>query len=656
MKPYTALLWFMLSGLIVHAGDRNITNDQKLLYQYLNQASFAIDTTAQAVILHEKGTVMFFQGIFFHKIEKTIKILSMDAVHLGAVTIPYNKEGIADDLSGTTYNMDDGQIVKQSVSGPEILEERIDKNIRVTKFNLPSVKAGSIIHYTYTVKMPGGSLFIPDWLFQGEYPKLCSEFEMNLPDRYIYSVATRTDIPMKASGKEKDLETCSSCYFDNSYNETSTRYWVRRNVPAFKKEDYMGSEANYLEALKIRVSGIQQQGVTVSIVKDWAELSKDFFFKDAKGCGQAFDRNSFLENQVNQLTQGTTDDLTKARAIYSYVRDNFSYAGGGRQYDNIQQVFEDKKGSQLGVNVLLTAMLRKAGLNSAPVLISTRDHERLDALYPTPVPINYLASVCRIGKQQYFLDATVKQLPFGTLLPECYNGYCRIVNEKGESAVLEPDSLLDKTSVFVTLAPYAQDRHKLLLKIQRQMGTLSGFFYRRAWQKDSVQLKNELGRDWDKSPQKLSLLHMKVSNMDHPDEKLLIEYEALMDLGTSAGTIYFDPYFVKFHDSNPFKAAERRFSVERSYKEDMNYVLNFQLPDDYEMDDYPKSTMYKFGEPGLIVLKNIMNYREAERNFTLNSRLTSYTTVFAPGEYNDLRSFYEKVVEEQHKKIVLKKR
>ncbi len=62
---------------------------------------------------------------------------------------------------------------------------------------------------------------------------------------------------------------------------------------------------------------------------------------------------------------------------------------------------------------------------------------------------------------------------------------------------------------------------------------------------------------------------------------------------------------------------------------DINYVLNFQLPEGYQVDDYPKSTTFKFSNYDLITLKNMVHYDESQRSFSLNSRFTTQTTLFA---------------------------
>jgi hypothetical protein len=655
MKPIITLFLVLTAASRAWAGGKDIVEDRQLLLQYLKQSVFPIDTTAQAVILHESGTSYMANGNLSYRVERTIKILGTDAIpDLATLSLPHNENAVITRINATTYNLENGEITEQSVERSDILKDKLDKHTTVTKFNLPSVKKGSVIHYSYLKEQPG-FVFLPGWDFQNEYPTLCSEYEINMPDYISYNAIERVRTPMVNARKERELETCEGCFFDNSFGGTHIRSWVRRNIPAFKKEDYTSSDANYRERIDIHVVAVRNGNITIDIYRNWKDFSKEFLFKDQSYCGQAFNKNSFLAEKTGELTAGKNSELEKTRAIYSYIRNNFSLVpSADNRANNIEEVYQRKSGSQAGINLLLVAMLRKAGINSAPVLLSTRENERLNVYYPNPGPINCLVGLATVDHRRYFMDASQKELPFGILMPDCYNGYCRIINEEGDDATLDPDSLINKSSIVVTLNPIPKEERKFALKMQYQLGILSAIAYRRQWQKDSSSARKEMSHWVENSGMNITLKNLSVKNLDAPDEKLSIECEAVVEL-SEAQTIYFEPYFVRLFEKNPYPAANRQFSIERDYKEDFNYVLNFQLPEGYQVDDYPKSATLKFGNEELIILRNMMSYDASMRRFSLSSRFSTKTTLFAAEEYNDLRAFHEQVLEEQHKKIVLKK-
>jgi hypothetical protein len=644
------------SGKALAQQEKQILSDNPAMGRCLQQTKFDIDSTAQAVILYEKGYAIMEGGDISYTIERIVKILSKEAIeYFGTIDIAKGRDVRVMDIDATTYNLEGGQIIKQSVNRSDIFKDKVTKGVVISKFNLPSLKIGSVIHYTYTISQSGYT--IPDWTFQNNYPTLCSEYEISVPDYVVYTALQRINVPLKAVKRKKEMETCTSCSFTESFGKGQPVYatWIRRNVPAFKEEPYMSSNDNYLESIKIRITAIIDDGIVKERYKNWDEFCKKYYYKDNEFCGQAFNNNNFLKEKVDELTRGKTTELDKAKAIFSYIRSNFTpkESGPGSGAD-IKDVFASRQGSAAGINLLLSAMLRKAGLNSAPVLLATKSAERLSQFYPDNQSINYVASKVQADKKEYFLDASGRYMPFGTLPPFCYNGYCRVISEEGGFAILNPDSIKNKTVVIATLAQ-AADKGKLLLKSDYQFGVMSGMNYRRKWHDDSVKVKADFQKQLKAFNASATLASYRFINLDQPDELLKLHYEAIIELSENADMVYFNPYFEKFFEQNPFSANNRTYPIEMDYQSDLNYIFNFTLPPNYTVDDYPKSALIKFGSNNLLTMKNIMNYDETEKQFSINSRFTTQATVFGADGYSELRNFFGHVIEEQNKKIVLKK-
>lgn len=642
------------TGKIWGQSEKKLLSDKQLMQQLLRQSRFDIDTTAQAVVLYEKGYSVMNGNKISYKLERIVKILGTEAISdFGTIDIAKGKDVQTTDIDATTYNLEGTEVIEQSIHRSDIFKDKIQKGVTISKFNLPSLKRGSIIYYTYTTRKEGYS--IPDWDFQNEYPTLYSEYQINIPDYVIYSAMQKVNVPCITVKKKKELETCTSCTFSENYGKGQpiSSSWVRRNVPAFKEEPFMSSNANYLEQVKIRVTAVIDNGVTINFYKNWDEYSKKYYYKDNKLCGQAFDNNNFLKEKVAELTNGKVTDLDKAKAIFTYVRGNFHLKETNADAtSDIKDVFLSGKGSLFGINLLLTAMMRKAGLNSAPVILTTRSEEQLNQFYPDPQNINYLVCKIEVDKRDYFLDASAGYIPFGTLPAFCYNGYCRVITEQGGFAILNPDSVTNRTVVIASLNP---EGDKFRLITDYQFGVISSMHYRKNWQEDSNKVKAELAQQLKAAYTSVTPPTYRFVNPDRPDEPLKLRSEATLDLTHKSDMVYFNPYFDKFFGQNPLPANNRTYPVEMNYLSDMNYILNFTLPDNFIVDDYPKSAVIKLGDGNLITMKNIMDYNETDKKFTIISRFISKSTVFNPENYTELRTFFDHVIEEQNKKIVLRK-
>jgi|GEM_PF-660282 len=647
-----------LTGLAAGAQEKDIVSNEALLKQYLSQEKFDIDTTARAVVLSEYGYAQIREGHLEYTVDRTVKILGNEAAgELGMVVIPRNRYTSLSKLKGETYNLENGKVEVQAIHNSEVLLDKINRQVNVSKFNLPSVKKGSVIHYSYTLFQPV-FIYIPEWNFQSEYPTLFSQYEINIPFYFVYTPIERVNVNMLKVNKRKETLSCQACTFqETEVEQTTTQIWTRRNIPAFHKEPMMSSEDNFKERVKVHVNSLAHKGYSIHIYNNWNEYSKDHYFNNKEHCGQAYAANNFLKEGTAALVAGKQTETDKARAIYRYLQDSVAEApaSGSNNDLDIKEVYAKRKGTGAAINLLLTAMLRKAGLNSEPVLLSTRSKEKLNPIFPDPDNINYVVSKVTADGRTYFLDASEKHLPFGILLPECYNGYCRVVNERGGSAELHPDSIIDKTTIVVSLAPEEGSSSRFRLKVDKQFGTFSSLPLRKNWQTDTAIIRDHILKELATSTFKTQLAGYTYKNIDNPEMPLNLHYEADVQLSNAADLIYLDPYFCKFFDKNPFSAIQRIHDIEMDYRQDINYVFRLQVPQGYALDDYPKSAIYKFGENNLIQMKNLMGFDEASNSFSLNSRFTTNTTTFSADYYSDLRSFYEQAIEEQKKKLVLKK-
>ncbi len=124
-------------------------------------------------------------GDISFKIERIVKILGTEAITaFGTIDLARGKNVQITDIDATTYNLEGTQIVEQSINRSDIFKDKLEKGVTISKFNLPSLKTGSVIHYNYTIRQPGYSL--PDWTFQNSYPTLYSAYEIKVPDYIVF--------------------------------------------------------------------------------------------------------------------------------------------------------------------------------------------------------------------------------------------------------------------------------------------------------------------------------------------------------------------------------------------------------------------------------------------------------------------------------------
>jgi hypothetical protein len=83
------------------------------------------------------------------------------------------------------------------------------------------------------------------------------------------------------------------------------------------------------------------------------------------------------------------------------------------------------------------------------------------------------------------------------------------------------------------------------------------------------------------------------------------------------------------------------------------YTLNMEIPEGYDVEELPKSTLVKFNED-----EGLFQYMIArtENYIQFRSRIKLNKANFPPEEYATLRDFFDMIVKKQGEQIVLKKK
>lgn len=655
MKKISYLFTCLLFQVFVmHAQSLSLLKNEDALKNELSKSKYDIDSNATAIILYESGSVDFEDAAYNYKYEVIAKILSDEAIKdLAEVAIPKRENTNVLNISAETYNLTNGTIEKSKLASENILKDQIDKNLKVFKFNIPNVKKGSIIHYTYKIRKES-SFNLPEWTFQNIYPTLRSRYTLSLPYTISFSKILRSSKSFAEVKNIKELESCDACEYFEKYEATGFyTSWSIKDIPAFQEEPYSSSKNNFLDRIKVIISKFyKSNGDQEKLFNTWDDFSKKYLFGNEEYIGQVFKSNGFLDETVNEIIKNNNTDLDKAHAIFNYVKSNYVYVDNDDI--NIKSVFKNKKGDIFGVNMLLIAMMKHANLNCDPVILTTKANERLSNLYPSPYSIDYLIADFKDKEKSYFLDATGANLPFGILKPECYNGYSRIVNKTGAGLVLSPDDIKDKTTTIINIEP-TKDNAELSIKVEEKLGIFKGINLRNASKGDLAEATKSLIESLTGNAININPTSVQLKNFDNTDEQIIVGYEGTLKLDKEDSTIYMSPFFSKFYTKNPFAATQRTLPIEMDYKEDVTYILNFKLPEGYLIDDYPKSINVKLGDEGSMLFSNTFNYDQGNRTFSLCSKFQTATTFFPANEYKNIREMFQRVIEEQNKKIVLKK-
>jgi len=628
------------------------------------------DSAAGAVVIADFGLSNFegnpqgwFTLVFKHS--RRIKILRRSGFEAATINIPLytsgNETEKLEGLRATTYNLENGKVVETRLDDKSIFTDKISKHLINKKFTFPALKEGAIVEFTYTQNSP--FLFqLQPWEFQGEYPCLWSEYQVDMPNFFQYATIAQGYVPFFINKSDSRMVTFNMT--DPGGAERSERYsfqdnvvthrWVIKDVPALKEEAFTTTLNNYIAKIEFQLSRYNfPNGFSQDKMGNWLLIS-EALLKDEDFGADLNKNNSWMDDSLKTITQGAAGNLEKAQRIYAFVRNNFTCTSHGALYASapLKTTYKNRNGNEADINLLLIAMLHHEKIDADPVILSTRSHGFTSQLYPLIGRYNYV--ICRMtaDSSYRYLDASEPWLGFGKLPTRCYNGYARLLNiERPSSISLNADEMKETklTTVFVikgekgkTLTGHLQStpgfneacniRQRITEKGQQEFAKTLQSAY-----------SGEIGFG----------ANLELDSLKQPDQPLALGYDIQISPDSAADIFYFNPMLSEGYKENPFKAAERVYPVEMPGAIDETYILNMEIPEGYVVDEMPKSAKVLFNEDEgyfeYMIVKNADNIQ-------FRTRVQLKKANFTPEDYNTLRDFFGFIVKKESEQIVFKKK
>jgi hypothetical protein len=658
------LVLFLLSS---QAQDKTPVKFGKISAEDFKTSVYSIDSNAAAVVIADIGSSQitgnlkaWFSIEFRHF--KRMHILKQSAYDLANVEIPLYTDGkneeVLQNLKAYTYNLENGKVVETKLDvKTAVFKDKLSKNHVVKKFTFPAIKEGSIIEFEYTTN--SDFLFnLQPWEFQGSYPRLWSEYEVSIPEFLYYvflSQGLQYDYAKTQKRRYEDFRVIDSRGAEASetyrFNSGVTDYrMVMKNIPALNEESFTSTLDNHIAKVEFQLAEFRQPLMARNVMGNWLTVC-DELLKDEEFGQQLSRDNSWMSDELKIALGGANTNAEKAKNIYKYIQSNFTCTGYNRLYTDqpLKNILRDKKGSEAEINLLLVAMLRKAGLSADPLMLSTKSHGYTYAIYPIMDRFNYVICRTNIDNQAFYLDASRPRLGFGRLHWECYNGHARVINKEATAVDLSSDSL--KEAKLTSLMLFAIDIDKIEGVMQQTPGYYESYSLRnRIKEKGQEEIFKDIKKDFGAE---VEINNSRIDSLEKLDKQIQINYNVKLKL-EKEDIIYLNPMFGEGYKENPFKSAQRTYPVEMPYTFDETYVLRMDVPQGYDVDELPKSMKVNFDEEGKSYFEYIIMNSAGVISF--RSRIKLNRSYFMPEEYGILREFFNLVVSKQNEQIVFKKK
>ncbi len=616
-----------------------------------------IDSTSEAFVLYKKGTVDFtYNSSLGFSIVTNVhvrkRILKNTGVDEGISKIIYRRSSTGNDqlisnISATTYNLENGQIVAKKIDKKSIFDEQIEDNYYIKKLSLPDVKEGSVIEYSYTKTSPINLQYNPDtWNFQEEIPVLWSEFNITIPSHFIYQMILSGYLPLYISDTKNVSVSMGHTDFDT---HGLSYHLAMRDIPAFKRESQMTISEDYLAKITFELSSVALPGQDIKNYNTtWDEF--DHTLLTDESWGKWLKKSNYFDDEIASFKK-IADPLERAKTIHLHVASTIKWnETQGLATSDVKKTYTNKAGSATDINMIMLAMMKNCNLDANPVILSTRNHGKINPHFPLIRYFNYTIGIVYIGENAYLLDATNAQIPFGQLPIECINGEGREVVAGGSKFI--------KLNTKASSNTLEQVKAALDLENGQLKGTYSNSYATYA----SQNLRKEINKegqekylnDLKKENTTVVLTNMTLDGLDKINEPIKISYNfTAEEEGINSDIIYLNPMFGGQVKENPFKNESRIYPVDYGIKSTKSYEAEIIIPEGFELENPSKPVALSLPEGGgkfTYVISQTGNTIKVISSIKLNKDL------YLPSEYPYLREFYNKIVEKHAEQIVLVKK
>lgn len=613
---------------------------------YVQMRDFPADTAADAVFLYDYGEMSIEIGASGVNtrfiVHQRIKILKESGLRYADWQLDYNKkDGSIGAISGITHVEEGGVIKTYELARKDIFDEKAADELSVKKFSLPQARPGAVIEVKYE-QIFNYPKMVP-WYFQAAVPVLHSEYHLYIPDWYNY-------ITLNKGLLKPERQTLQGFVREGiAYPHIA---YIMKDIPAMRSEEYITCMEDYLASIHFQLSGVQVPGREYKpLMSDWNTVRKALL--ERNDFGGKIKKNPPLLASLNYSSH--SDSLQHAAEIYYAFTQN---AGWNESYgyladQDAKELLTGGNGSSADLNLTLVSLLRTAGFDCHPGLISTRGHGAYMAAYPILDQFNHVIACLRAGGKWHYLDATDRHLPFGVLPVQDYNELVCIMMPKSHLwTELRPEQLMSKR---ILITADLDDADELSGSIKFNLrGYAARTARSRYTQHDKLTetyFRKELLSEWNSMNLWLDSL-----SFNDPAQDLQVTAKAQFrspDLVQAAGDrVYMRPILTGVFEKNPFQAKERNFPVDFGIKQQWQYLINLKLPEGYTVEEMPKPVKITF--PGQ---EAEFTYIATQMNnlLSVSYKLNINKIKFPPESYDMLKQIFDMIAAKQAEQIVILK-
>ncbi|MFV8344272.1 DUF3857 domain-containing protein [Flavobacterium sp. XS2P39] len=629
----------------------------------LEEKVHPIDSSAAGAILCKKGKTFFVYNIkngFTVNQEYTyrIKIYKKEGLSRANFKVDYNtgnEDRYIESVkfsNAVTYNLENGTIVKTKLDNEGSFKENVNEYWNQAIITMPNVKVGSVIEFRYILKSEN-IVKLPVFNFQYNIPVNHCEYRTEIPVYLIYKPIQMGYVKINIAEKM----VSGSQNFTDKHNQNArfdykqiNSIYTAENVPASKEEDYIDNLKNYTSSIHTE---LERTRFPESPIKDysktWEGVARTIY--ENENFGKELSEKLYLIQDLKIILKDAVSAEDKLEIIFKFVKNKMNWNNEYGYYTDkgVKKAYSERTGNVAEINFILIAMLKLAGINTSPVLISTVDHGV--SVFPSRTVFNYVIAAAEIDGKQILLDATHKYTTQNILPLNALNRTGRLIKQDGSSQEIDlvPTS---PASLNYALMTKLDGSGQITGKLRVLRTTYEAYRFR---EKNTVintevyleKLENDLNG--------IQIKDYVIENKEADLLKPVIEtftFTSANYCERIGDKMFINPLLFFTLNKNPFVQEKRQMPVYFGYPKQEKYNINLEIPEGYAVESIP--TAVRIATADKVVLFAINSQIEGNKIQIVATQEIN-ATILPADDYDDLREFFQIIIGKQNEKIVLKK-
>ena len=566
-----------------------------------------------------------------------LKILRQKGVRHGDIEIRYYSKDDAEyitDIEAYTCNYNNGFADIKKITSSSIYRQKVNERWSQVKIAMPEVKVGSIIEYKYTTTSKNYG-YLDDWYFQGELPVMHSHFSLVVLPNYefAYRIYKSDNLPIvvkqeKGSGKI---------------------YFEMNTIAGLRDEPFMDAEKDYLQHVEFQLSGYQSNfGGTNKYMTTWDELTRELMQNPSFGV--QLNKNLSGSDALLNTVKGMASPFEKMSAIYNYVYKNIEWnrMSGKFTIDGVKEAWEKKKGSSGEINLMLINLLKEAGLEVYPLLVSERGNGKVNADYPFLEQFNKVMAYVLIDNRKYILDAASSYTPPFMVPFSVINTKAFVVNRK-KGGIIDLTETDKKDKNLVIINAKVDESGAMTGEAAIQSSEYARLTRIKAWERDKEHFSETY---YTKYQTGMHIDSLNVLNIENDSMPLEQQFNFNIPPTVSGDYKLITLNLFSGIAKNPFISDIRFTNIDYGSLQTHTIIEDIELAPSLKIESLPKNVRMIMPDSS-ITLTRMMEFKN--NNLYVRFTITTARSVFTAEEYPYVKDFYKKMADYMNEQIVLKK-